>query len=259
MLPWYNITARLSVTSDHSVQTNNKVSDTFLITIVEKCRMVSIDTAMVLNSGLLGTRGNPYTIDMWQRLDIPMTSTTYKAAWPTPDFYDRCKVTHTLHYSNGDRTPVDTTSQTTYAFDDGGFRSANTLSLQWNDGVFDDYFVVRITVTYTRTSEIVQQDEGFVYVKVSNPCLLANGAAITAQAITDINYWIKDNTDTTTLTVFADAPTTRDGLQSYLYANPDNLCGPKSYEILMADKTTPNTNTAYLTLRTTATNVYIDV
>lgn len=103
------------------------------------------------------------------------------------------------------------------------------------------------------------RDEGFVYVKVSNPCLVTDGGAITPQAITSIDYWIKDAISTTTLTIFADAPTTRDGSQTYLYANGDNLCGPKSYEIVMVDKTTSNTNTAYLNLRETSTNLYIDV
>lgn len=164
-----------------------------------------------------------------------MTSTTYKAAWADPDTYQNCEVTHTLHYSNGDRTTVDLSSQQTYLFDDGGTKTATQLSLQWNEGVFDDYFVVVIEVVYTRTNEVVMRDEGFVYVKVSNPCLLGNGGAITAQSISDIDYWIKDATDTTTLTVFDDAPTTRDGLQTYLYTNGDNLCGPKTYEIVMAD------------------------
>lgn len=88
--------------------------DTFLITIVEKCRMVAIDSTMVLGTGGTGARGNPYLIDMWQRLDIPVTSTTYKAAWPDPDTYQNCEVTHTLHYSNGDRTSVDLSTQQTY-------------------------------------------------------------------------------------------------------------------------------------------------
>ena len=92
---------------------------------------------------------------------------------------------------------------------------------------------------------------------VSNPCLKTSGAAINAQAITDIDYWIKATKSITALDAFTDAPTTRDGGQTYLYTNGGNLCGSKSYEIVMADKTT-NTKTAYLTLRI-STKVYIDV
>ena len=94
--------------------------------------------------------------------------------------------------------------------------STNTpdqLSIQWNAGTFNDYFVVRSRVIYTKSgvSVVVSQDEAFVYVTVSNPCLKSNGAAITAQTISDIDYWIKDPKFTRTLSLFADAPTTRDG------------------------------------------------
>ena len=93
---------------------------------------------------------------------------------------------------------------------------------------------------------------------VSNPCLQTGGAAITAKTISDINYWIKAIKHTTTLTLFNDAPTTRDGSKTYLYANGDNLCGSKSYEIVMADKTA-NTKTAYLNLQVSNSEVKIDV
>ena len=38
MLPWYNVTAKLTVTSTNSVQTANYLEDTFDVTIVESCR-----------------------------------------------------------------------------------------------------------------------------------------------------------------------------------------------------------------------------
>ena len=34
----------------------------------------------------------------------------------------------------------------------------------------------------------------------------------------------------------------------FLYANTNNLCGPKTYTLMMADKVTPNQNTTYLNL-----------
>jgi hypothetical protein len=117
---------------------------------------------------------------------------------------------------------------------------------------------VQVKVLYNG-AETHLLNEGFLYVTISDPCLVASGGAITAQSITDINYWIKDSLSTTTLTTFLDAPTTRDGGQTHLYLNGGDLCGSKTYEIVMADQETSNPNTAYLTLRTDAYGVYIDV
>ena len=112
MEPWYNITAKITVTSTLSVQTNNYIEDQFLISVVDKCRMVSLNTAMNVDSTAAG-RGvatNPYTIEMFQVLTIPMTATTYKSPyadpWNTANF-DRCSVTTTLHYNSVDRIAVD--------------------------------------------------------------------------------------------------------------------------------------------------------
>ena len=216
---------------------------------------------MTLGTGTSGSSTNPYAIDMWQRLDIPMTATTYNSPYSSPTTYSRCSVVYTLHYNNADRTPVTSTKYlfNTVATPSVASNTPTQLSLQWNDGTFNDYFVVRSQVKYTRTGVdvVVSQNEAFVYVTVSNPCLITNGAAITPQIIPDINYWIKATKSTTTLNLFADAPTTRDGNKTYLYLNGGNLCGSKSYEIVMADRTT-NTKTAYLNLRT-STNLYIDV
>jgi hypothetical protein len=57
----------------------------------------------------------------------------------------------------------------------------NQLSLQWNEGTFKDYFVVRSQVKYIRAGVdvVVTQNEAFVYVTISNPCLKTDGAAIT--------------------------------------------------------------------------------
>ena len=81
-----------------------------------------------------------------------------------------------------------------------------------------------------------------MYVTISNPCIVASGGAITPASITALNYWIKDSTlfgesyDYRSVPYFADAPTTADGGNTYLYANGNNLCGSKSYEIVDADK-----------------------
>ena len=95
MEPWYNITAKITVTSTVSVQTNNMIEDQFLISVVDKCRMVSKNVAMAVDSSGAG-RGvvtNPYTIEMFQVLTIPMTATTYNSPysdpWNTGNF-DRC-------------------------------------------------------------------------------------------------------------------------------------------------------------------------
>ena len=52
----------------------------------------------------------------------------------------------------------------------------------------------------------------------------------------------------TTVHYFADAPSTRDAGNTYLYTNGNNLCGAKTYEIMMADQLTANENTVYLNL-----------
>lgn len=99
-------------------------------------------------------------------------------------------------------------------------------------------------VTYSRTgvSDVIVLDEGFVYVTITNPCIVASGGAITANAISGIDYWIKDaklegeGGNYRVVSYFADAPTTRDGSQTYLYTNGGNLCGPKTIEIVDADK-----------------------
>ena len=55
MEPWFNVTAKLTIISDYSVQSENYEEDTFLVSIVDKCRMVSQNGAMSLGSGGYGT------------------------------------------------------------------------------------------------------------------------------------------------------------------------------------------------------------
>ena len=138
---------------------------------------------MTLVSGTSGTSTNPYAIDMWQRLDIPMTVTTYNSPYSSPTAYPRCSVVYTLHYNNADRTAVTSTKYlfTTVATPSLASDTPTRLSLQWNEGTFKDYFVVRSQVKYTRAGVdvVVTQNEAFVYVTISNPCLKTDGAAIT--------------------------------------------------------------------------------
>lgn len=73
--PWFNITVAITVKSDYSVQTTNadrEYTDKFVISIAERCRMVQLNSKMVLGSGGTGVFGNPYTVDMWNQLDIPV-------------------------------------------------------------------------------------------------------------------------------------------------------------------------------------------
>lgn len=106
--PWFNITARLSVTAHLSEQTNNYVEDIFDIYIVDKCRMVYLTAAPTLGSGGSGTLSSPYVVHMWDLLNIPVT--TFTADWGygaiDPNSITRCTTTTTLHYSDGDRTAV---------------------------------------------------------------------------------------------------------------------------------------------------------
>lgn len=180
------------------------------------------DAVMDLTQGGQGVFGNPYTIDMWQMLTITMQSTTYMSNANDPHSYHRCNVYTTLHYSDSQLTPVSTTH---HRFDN----NLNTedqvystkLKIQWDYGPFDGFFVVRKQVIYDVSGKniVVNTDEQRVYVKVSNPCLVANGGAIVPKAISDINYWIKDSTSSTGVTTFHDYPTDRDGGQTYLFTN----------------------------------------
>ena len=195
MEPWYNVTAKITVTSTYSVQSNNYIEDTFKISVVDKCRMVSLNTAMNVDStgAGRGTATNPYTIEMFQVLSIPMTATTFNGPntdpWNTANF-DRCSVTTTLHYNSVDRIAVDA-STPLYQFNSQS--QASELKIHWRsqDGVFQDYFVIQTKVIYTRTSEVIVLDEGFVYVTITNPCTVAG--VINSQTIADISYTIKDS------------------------------------------------------------------
>ena len=212
--------------------------------------MVSLNAAMNVDSSGAG-RGvatNPYTIEMFQVLTIPMTATTYNGPntdpWNTANF-DRCSVTTTLHYNTVDRIAVDA-STPLYQFDSQS--QATSLKIHWRsqDGTFADYFVIQTKVIYTRTSEVIVLDEAFVYVTITNPCTVAG--VINSQTIADISYTIKDSTNTRTVSLYTDSPSVRDGSKGtgngYLHTNAADVCGAKSYAIVMADKSA-NTNTAY--------------
>ena len=83
------------------------MEDIFLVSIVEKCRMVSQNSAMSLGSGGYGNSETlPYSIDLWQVLTVPMTSTTYASPYTSPLSYSRCTITHTLHYNDALKSEV---------------------------------------------------------------------------------------------------------------------------------------------------------
>ena len=254
--PWYNITAKLTVESRYSVEDSNSHEDQFVVSVAEQCRMVQLDSTMTVTSAGQGVFGNPYTIDMWQLLTISMTRSTYVSPYTDPHSYTRCTVVTTLHYNDAHTTSVDSSK---YQFDSTSYPTQ--LEIQWDYGTFDDFFIVRTQVIYDSGGKnvVVVNDEQPLYVQVSNPCLVANGGAVVPKAISDIDYWIKDSTDSTSVTYFHDYPTDRDGGQTYLYTNGNDLCGSKSYEIVMADQVTSNTNTAFLTLTNTGDPMTISV
>ena len=65
-----------------------------------------------------------------------MTATTYNSPYSSPTTYSRCSVVYTLHFKNKERTAV---TSSKYSFNS----DKTQLSLQWNSGTFNDYFVVR--------------------------------------------------------------------------------------------------------------------
>ena len=72
-VPWYNITAKMVVTSTDSVVSNNYYEDEFLISIVDPCRMVTKGTSMTVGDGSTGISTNPYAFDRWSYNTIPIT------------------------------------------------------------------------------------------------------------------------------------------------------------------------------------------
>ena len=92
-LPYYNVTAKLWVRSPETVQTENYVEDLFDIVIKEKCRLVQKNNPMQLQSKTVqsiakssgphyGTSGSgtttaPYQIEMFDRLQLDFSRTTY--------------------------------------------------------------------------------------------------------------------------------------------------------------------------------------
>lgn len=155
---------------------------------------------------------------MWDRITIAMTATTYNAAHPTPNSYNRCSVQTTLHHSNGDRTQIDV-SKPTYLFD--STTAPTKLGMQWSPAyipnnnilygkdasstpkqiVLNDYLIVRIQVVYLGADntlggtddEVILQNEGTFYLQVTDGCLKNNGAAVEPKSISNIEYWIKDS------------------------------------------------------------------
>ena len=165
-----------------------------------------------------------------------MTRTTYTAPANTagstsdPNVFNRCEVRSSLHLNNADRSQLDA-SKPVYLFDSA--TKPTKLGMQFRPSdlpdnnilygktsnkqiVFNDYLVVRIQVVYTGQAgtaddEVVLQDEGFIYLQVTNPCIVENGGAVTPKAISDIEYWIKDTGAAQTthqVTLFNDNPTT---------------------------------------------------
>ena len=63
--PWFNVTAKIVVTSTYSIVSNNAYEDEFLVSIVDPCRMVTKGTAMQVGDGVTGISTNPYAIDRW--------------------------------------------------------------------------------------------------------------------------------------------------------------------------------------------------
>ena len=84
MYPWYNITMRLSVETTESTESSDTILyDSFDVIIVEKCRMVEIDTVMNVQQSAStshsgsGTSSSPLKVNMWDYIRSPVTATTY--------------------------------------------------------------------------------------------------------------------------------------------------------------------------------------
>lgn len=83
--------------------------------IREKCRLVTLNNKMVLTGSATttpkgstasgtGSAADPYHIDMWDRITIPVTMTTYAGSYSNPHSYNRCEVRTSLHFNDAMRT-----------------------------------------------------------------------------------------------------------------------------------------------------------
>ena len=72
-------------------------------------------------------------------------------------------------------------------------------------------------------------------------------------------YWIKDSLQSNSVAYFDDDPSLRDAGNTYIYTNGADLCGPKSYEIVMVDQSTSNTDTAFLNLQDSGAQLTIEI
>jgi len=102
-------------------------------------------------------------------------------------------------------------------------------------GVFREvqtrFYYVRAVVKNVKQSAVVLKSEDKYYVKVTNPCLLAN--QIIAKPISGfLDYWIKDAQVTETVTPFHDWTTDTYGnvvRSNTDFSTGDHLCGQKTY------------------------------
>lgn len=94
------------------------------------------------------------------------------------------------------------------------------------------FYIVRAVIYNVNTNVVVLKSEAKYYVKVTNPCLLAN--QVTPQALADIDYWIKDPAATQTISLFNDFTTTTYGNKSRTpaaFTTGNDLCGSKTYQL----------------------------
>ena len=65
----------MTVTSTDSVQASNSFTDTFQVTVFERCRAVRVQNTMVPGSGL--TAASPQSFERWSRQNFALTATTF--------------------------------------------------------------------------------------------------------------------------------------------------------------------------------------
>ena len=242
----------------------NYAEDQFVLEIIEECRHIEVFTAPIMITGhTYGSEASPYVVDFYNLVDIDITVPVYKldGSVVAPSSSTRCGSTTTLHYPNGDRTPVPTAY---WSIDDVEY--PNLLKIQWHPtaGTYDSYFVLQTTIYSTRSNEVFDLVEAFVYVQINDPCLVnpvREGTTIVPRAT---DYWIIDEGDSSQdFSPWLDVPTTSYAnfliSNGYLWDTPaTDLCGPKTYTIFDADYSTTGVP-SYLTIDDNTTVIKLKV
>ena len=180
-----------------SLLTQSSFEDQFTISFRDKCRDATLTTGLSLTAldGTSRSSTNPFTWHMWQFAQANFNQIVVSAT-PTA-----CPVVYSVTDVDYDRTPIDSSIM---VIDTTAAAPSYQVQAVFRE-VQTRFFIVRAVVSNVNNSIVVLKSEAKYYVKVTNPCLLAN--QVIPQTLADIDYWIKDLASTQTISAFHDYTT----------------------------------------------------